>query len=312
VATLTVLTTSVYEDVILADRPTSFWPLNETSGTLIHDVVGSNNGTCMNTSGLTLNSPGILYDQGVTQDTAIYFNSTNDGYISVSYSAKLNTPKFTVEAWLNMPVFPVAGAGVNMFPLSMDDAPAPNGWGFHIASPNAANPPFEGWVANSAGSGWTAVGTGTCIQGAWAYYAMTYDGTTFSVYTNGVFAASKTTAYAQVGVNHPLYIGAYYDSGTADRFFQGSIAKVAVYSNALSPGQILNHYQVGATGIPNAPAMAIQRSGSNIIVNWTTGFLQQASSLNGSWVYNTNAVSPYSLAATNPALFFRATIQPPQ
>jgi len=290
-----------YETTILTDHPTSYWPLNEASGTVIHDLAGTNNGTCMNTSGLTLGGPGVL-----TTDAAIYFTNTIGGYINVPYSSTLNTPHLTVEAWLNMPSFPVSGADYNMNPVTMDNAPAPNGWAFEITNPNASNPPMWGWLASS---GWTQVNSGTCIQGQWAYYAMTYDGTTFSVYTNGVLAGSHASAYSQVSSGFPLYMGAYNDAGTADRFYEGGMQNVAVYSNALTANRILAHYMVGAF---TSPVISVQKSGANVIVMWNHGFLQKANSLNGSWTYVTNAVSPYTSSLTNTvtALYFRATLLP--
>jgi hypothetical protein len=303
VAVLTVRTLNPnYEAAILADQPTSFWPLNEASGTVIHDLVGTNNGTCTNTNGLTLGGQGIL-----SSDSAIYFNSTIGGYIYVPYSSSLNTPQFTVEAWLNMPSYPVSGAGYNINPVTMDNAPTPNGWALEVPNPNGSNPSMYGWLASNGA--WTQVNTGTCIQGAWAYYAMTYDGTTFKVYTNGVSAGSQTSGYAQVNSGYPLFMGAYNDSGIADRFYQGGMQNVAVYSNALPASRILTHYMVGAF---TAPVIAVQASGTNLIVTWNHGYLQEANSVIGPWAYVSNAISPYAIGLTNPAtaLYFRATLLP--
>jgi alpha-galactosidase len=306
---LTVLTNSSYQSTILADHPVSYWPLNETSGTIIHDVVGTNNGTCMNTSGLTLGGPGILYGQGVTSETAIYFTNTSSGYIKVPYSATLNTPQFTVEVWLNMPTFPATGAGADMNALSFDDS-NPKGWTFEISNPNAANPNMYGWLGHN--NSWTRVNSGTCIQGQWSYYALTYDGTTFTVYTNGVSAGSQSSSYTQVSSSHSLYMGAYDSGGSVTRFYSGGMENVAFYSNALSASQILNHYQVGSTVVPPAPpSVSVQRSGANVIVSWANGFLQRANSVTGPWTDVTNAVSPYAVEMTNSALFFRATLQSP-
>jgi hypothetical protein len=306
VATLTVITLPAYLSVIMADHPTSYWPMNETSGSIIHDIIGANDGTCMNLSGLTLGGPGVQYGQGVTSDTAIYFTNTIGGYIGVPYASTLNTPQFTIEAWLNMPSFPVNGAGVNMNPLSFDDAPAPNGWAFEIPNPNSPNPPMDGWLAYS---GWTQVSAGTCLQEQWSYYAMTYDGTTFAVYTNGVLAGSQTSGYAQVSPGNPLYLGAYDDSGTADRFYQGGMEKVAVYANALTANRILAHYTVGAFV---APVLSARKSGAQVLIVWNHGFLQEANSVGGPWTYVPDAASPYAASLTNPptALYFRATLLP--
>jgi Concanavalin A-like lectin/glucanases superfamily/Immunoglobulin I-set domain len=305
VATLTVLTNSSYQATILADHPVSYWPLNETSGTFIHDVVGTNNGTCINTNGLALGGPGILYGQDVTTDKAIYFTNTSSGYIKVPYSSTLNTPQFTVEVWLNLPTFPATGAGVDMNPLTFDDS-NPKGWAFEIPSPNASNPKMYGWLGHGT---WTQVNSGTCIQGQWSYYALAYDGTIFTVYTNGVSAGSQSSSYTQVSSLRTLYMGAYDSGGTVTRFYRGGMENVAFYSNALSSSQILNHYQVGSTGVPaTPPIMWIQQSGSNVVVSWTSGFLQKAISVTGPWTDVTNAVSPYTVGATNPALFFRSKL----
>lgn len=306
-ARLNVLTNSAYRSVVLGDQPTSYWPLNETSGTTIHDVVGTNNGACMNASGLTLGGPGILSGQGVASDTAIYFNNANSGYIMVPYASTLNTPQFTVEVWLNMPSFPASGAGADMNPLSFDDS-NPKGWVFEISNPNTANPNMYGWMGNG---GWTRINSGPPLLGGWSYYVLTYDGTTFSIYTNGVMAASAASSYTQVSAGQTMYMGAYNNGGMANRFFTGGMENAAVYGKALSASQILNHYRVGSTGLPSAPpSVALQRSGSNVVVNWNSGFLLKSPTLFGPWTYVSNAISPYSFGMTNGVQFFRSTLQP--
>src|SRR5580704_8303340 len=51
-----------------------------------------------------MGGPGILHN--VPNDTAIYFTNLNNTFISVPYSASLNTATFTVEAWFNIPNYP--------------------------------------------------------------------------------------------------------------------------------------------------------------------------------------------------------------
>ncbi len=303
-ATLTILTNSSYQTTILADHPVSYWPLNEMGGTVIHDVAGTNNGTAMNTAGLTFGGPGVLYSNGVNSDTAIYFQNTNSGYIRIPYSSTLNTPNFSVETWLKMPIFPVNGAGADMNPLSFDVAFNPYGWTFEIAYPNGANPLLYGWLAS--GGAWTRVNSGTSLQGSWSYYVLTYDGTSFKVYTNGVLAVSSSSGYAQATAGTPLYLGAYNNSGST-RFYNGGMENVAEYNYALTPTQISEHYEVGSTGIPlTPPMMSIQISGNKINVGWGSGYLQAAPTVHGPWTYVTNTAPPYSTGLTNQTLFFRS------
>jgi lysophospholipase L1-like esterase len=268
-------TTPGYTNIIVADDPVSFWPLNETNGTVIHDVVGTNNGAAVNALGVTLGGKGILYGQGVTSDTAVYLTNAHggSGYINVPYPTNLTTPIFSVEAWLNMPAFPPSGAGANMNPLSFDDGPAPWGWAFEIPNPNAANPPMEGWLAGSGG--WTSISAGTCLQNQWAYYVLTYDGTTFSIYTNGVLAASSSSSYTPISTSgHPLLIGGYNDGGTIDRFYFGGVENVAVYNYTLTPAQVRNHYFYGTNS--GAPVIATQPASQTNYVGQTATFTASA------------------------------------
>jgi alpha-L-fucosidase len=271
IASLSFGTTPAYTNLIVADGPVSFWPLNETSGTVIHDVVGPNNGTCINPGGLGLGGPGILYGQGVTTDTAIYFTNTAGGYITIPYSSALNTPRFTLEAWLNLPVFPVDGAVADMNPLAFDEAYPPKGWAFEIPYPNGNNPSMYGWL--SSGSIWTRNNSGTCIQGTWSYYVLSYDGTTFKSYTNGVIAASNNSGYSQVDSSTPLYLGAYNNSGPA-RFYSGGLANVAVYNYALTPSQISAHFFYGTNF--NTPFVTTQPASQTTYVGQTATFAVSA------------------------------------
>src|SRR5262249_9939864 len=84
-ATYTAQTTTGYSAAVLADSPSGYWRLGETSGTTASDASGQNHpGSYLNTP--TLGQPGAL--TGDT-DTSVAFNGT-DEYTSVPYSAALN------------------------------------------------------------------------------------------------------------------------------------------------------------------------------------------------------------------------------
>jgi hypothetical protein len=253
---------STYESIILADYPTSYWPMNETSGTIIHDLVGTNNGTCMNASGLTLGGPGL-----VAGLTAVYFTNAGSGYIDIPASSTLNTPKFTVEAWLNLPTFPVSGIGSSMFPLSLNDT-SPHGWAFIVGSPNTASPYFQGWLGTSGGFAADNIEASITTSGEWAYCAMTYDGTNYVTYTNGVLAQTKAETY-EAPTSDPLYLGAY-NNGTPADFYQGGMQNVAIYTNALSAARILTHYEAG-TNTGYAGAVVTDRPTSYWPMDETSG-----------------------------------------
>ena len=144
-ASIVLGTTASYESVIEGDAPISFWPLNETNGTVIHDVVGTNNGTAINTSGLTLGGQGITYSNTPT-DTAIYFSHSSSAYITVPYSANLNTSSFTLEVWLNMPA---SGSSYPENSMSFDCS-CQQGWTWEVTSAST----IQGWMGQNNGYGW--------------------------------------------------------------------------------------------------------------------------------------------------------------
>ena len=170
VAALTVLTNSsgltAYQTIIIADAPVAFWPLNETSGTTIHDIAGTNNGTAENPSGLGLGGPGILYSNGVTTDLAIYFTNSSSGYISIPYntnfvgSAALH---LSVEAWLNMPTFPGSAQSANENPVGFCNGISASA-GHSIFRSRSSNPHMYAWLAKGE-----AVGTLTIPE--WPFRA---------------------------------------------------------------------------------------------------------------------------------------------
>jgi hypothetical protein len=173
--------------------------------------------------------------------------------------------------------------------------------------------------------------TTASFAGKWVYVAEVYTGSNSNLlcYTNGILMATvaMSTYYESetlYGTHKlPLIIGSYSSPGGTNggyngggtlatgyergNFWHGGISHVAIYNYALTASQILNHYQVGST-LPGPPIMSIQPSGSNVIVRWTSGSLQKATSVTGPWTDVTNAVSPCSVGVTNSTLFFRAKL----
>ncbi len=78
--------------------------------------------------------------------------------------------------------------------------------------------------------------TGLADVGVWIHLAGIYDGTTWSLYRNGVLEESAKHSVGAVEVREPWSIGAA-SSGT-ERFFNGFIDDVRIYRRALSSGEI--------------------------------------------------------------------------
>jgi Concanavalin A-like lectin/glucanases superfamily len=267
-----------YRSVVIADRPASYWPLNETNGPIIHDIVGTNNGICMkgvdggngrfttfytnDGSAFGMGGPGILH--GVQRDKAIYFTNANAAQIVVPYAPELDDTNFTIEAWLNIPHFPIGYTqSVDIVPLSfIYNGHGQAGWVFDLVSDamplkDHLTGVLGGWAAKAEGE-WTYLNPKHNFQGKWVHAVMTYDGTNLKLYENGnLTAESSGVTYKRVRDSdhslhgrYPLIMGSYmvYEGSGQGRFYQGGLEQVAIYPNALSANQILNHYKIGAFG----------------------------------------------------------------
>jgi hypothetical protein len=331
VAVLTVATNrrviaSAYQNAILADGPTSYWPLNETNGPFVYDIMGTNYGTMMvgtdsadgygghsvfamnDGSAFGMGGPGALY--GVSGDTAIYFTNANGADIVVPYSPALDGATFTVEGWLNLPASP---AGV---PFGFDY----NGWIGNFVTPvctgwwlNVGAVPYIAMVGKNS-AGWSDISPAESPVNQWVYFAMSYDGSTINVYQQGNLIGSVSATYAQVitsGAPIPLVMGAlsldppYEPVGTVYNYYQGGLEQVAVYPYALTEGQVLNHYNIGAFGSSLAPSFSAtgQPVGFTNYVGYSNALSVVAAGtapIYYQWYKNSVPIS----SATSPALDF--------
>jgi hypothetical protein len=135
----------------------------------------------------------------------------------------------------------------------------------------------------------------------WVYLAGTYDGTTWRLFRNGVQVTNAVDALSAVTVTDAEWaIGAAAYGWTND--FAGAIDEVAIYNKALSPTAIATHYSAAQTG---AITLNISLSTGKPTITWSSGTLQQATSLSGTWADVTGASSPYSPPTTSEAMFYR-------
>jgi hypothetical protein len=206
----------------------SLWQLNEAVGSSTVSATNANpiyNGAVF--AGTTLGGASAM----TTLGTAANFNGSN-GKIDVPFSATLNTPNYTVEAWAQ-----VTGGSGHRSPLtSRGDLPQ-EGYIFY-ATPAASS--WEYW----SGPGWN-VNTGPAVNNnQWVHLAGTYD----SVSDVKVFYVNGHPVSTNVGVinnpndSTPLRIGAGATEGPGAFFFQGNVDNVAVMNAAVSHQQVANHF----------------------------------------------------------------------
>jgi hypothetical protein len=243
-----------YQSTVLNDHPLAFYPINSSvdpTGTTATDLSGNgNNGTYNGTDPEFNTVPG----PSSFIPTALFF----DGFTSfVDLSTGSNpgilnfTNQITMEAWVQ-PASPTVGSsppadilgkgydGTNEMALRA------NGGYYHGGAYNGADLGASGGVESTN----------------WAYLVSTYDGTNWNLYVNGALVQANAASGGAINFTAPWAIGDG-TTGTAGgnsgnlRFFNGNICEVAIYTNALTPAQVLNHFYVGELGTPSSSSVPI-------------------------------------------------------
>jgi hypothetical protein len=306
-----------YAKVVMADDPVAYWRLDEADGsTTATDAAGSFDGTYSPGAGtFTFATPtGIPHDT----DTAVAING--GATVQIPYAIEINPPgAFTVEGWFQ-PASLAANGNDYRTPLSSMSNPwgaGPTGWlVYQTGANNWSWWPYSGYWGSTQ-----LTDPDPVVAGQWYYLAMAYDGTTFTLYVNGVAKASGTfPGFVQNG-NVPLgsadYNYNYHENHNAGGSsplvlgwrtdvdfnpFAGKMDDVAVYNKALTAQQVQLHYL-------NTVKLSVTKSGSNVVLSWPFGTLQAAPAVSGTYTNVTIATSPYTNAPSGSAKFYRVQTQ---
>ena len=155
---------------------------------------------------------------------------------------------------------------------------------------------------------------------AWHHLAAVGNGTDLRVYVDGDLVGTGGNPTGNYGSSaYPFNIGGGGIWGSSGDWFNGWIDEVAFYDQALSAGELQQHYLLGLM----RPQVEISASGDNIHLQLTGTPGQNhrvdytpALPTPGPWPVLTNlqplATSPFaiSLPATNAIGFFRADVVP--
>lgn len=164
---------------------------------------------------------------------ALYFNGTTD-YVDCNNGASLNFgDNLTIEVWIKPDVAFTGYTGiVGKWKTAGNDR-------CYWLAGNAGDN-FRFWVSKD---GTDSNGYASCPNGDTdlKHIVGTFDGTTITIYKNGV--PSPTDNYPNV-INQEVALHAWIGASgdVPDRFFEGTITEVRMYSRALSPTEVVEHY----------------------------------------------------------------------
>src|SRR5437667_6011652 len=292
-----------YQSAVISDGPKAYYrfnddtsrsPINKNSGSLgaagnaINDLLVFKTGT--NPTGVVHPFPGAIVGDGNCSE---FFDFTTR--TEIPFNPAFNTPNtqaFTVEAWL-YPATDQTSPG--MAPINNRYTSGPNrqGWTFFQRRPDPT------YTCCDGGLGWNfrmynGVGGNTPMDiqsmapyqvGKWQHVVVVYDpvdsnNATLTIYIDGVATNSMTYSGADPGyapctgdhdpseatTGQPaLSIGCYNNANTGLNPFFGAVDEFAWYSNALSPAQILAHYQNGTNANRSQPYDALIKSHNPVV-----------------------------------------------
>jgi len=205
------------------------------------DSKGTNHGTYEN--GVTLGVTGAL---AASSDTAASFDGVND-YVRMTGTTGIPVAAASrsVEAWFK------TSASVRQVIFSYGSRANTQEFGLWLGSGGAD---FTAW---GFGTGNDKVFTtpSAVNNGAWHQVVLTYDGTTLTLYIDGVALPTQTATRSTVMDEYGFNIGAVvnpYDANSGG-YFNGSIDEVSFYTSVLSQATVTEHYQLGtASGVDGA------------------------------------------------------------
>jgi hypothetical protein len=226
-----------YASKVMADNPSAYWRLDESSGTTMNDYAGGLNGSYIPGAGsFTLGATGALVGD---PDTAVAI--TGGAYAQVPYSSILNTAgPFTLELWLK----PADTSLGTVFSSQFRGSTAR--LGIIMYQRNGGNGlTFE--MGNSAGITVEVIGATAFEPNNWYHTAIVYDGASnvtayvfgyvdgTSAVGNGSFVPNSSSPF-EFGIRNGLALP-----------YNGTLDDIAFYNYALSQAQLKAHV---ASGLP--------------------------------------------------------------
>jgi hypothetical protein len=191
------------------------------SGTTWRDISGNNN------NGTLTNGPTF---SGIGKQASIVFDGVDD-YADCGNNSVLNfTTNFTIGAWVNANA---TQASVDSGILGkITDANSYQGYMIWFTS---------GKVPTLYIRGTTLGATFPLSSNTWYYVVGTYNGTTASLYINGILNSSTNLSVSADATASNFWVGKYQFS-TGGRNFTGKVATAQAYNRALSADEVSQNF----------------------------------------------------------------------
>jgi glucose/arabinose dehydrogenase len=208
------------------------YSFNEGSGSVLGDSSGNGNAGTIT---------GAVWTSQAVFGSALTFDGVN-AFVTIPDSATLDLGTTgTIEAWVRLAALNRGHGVVGKINGTLD---AQQNYSLTITSTNH--------VACGLGNGTTSIeviSTATMTAGQFRHLACTWDGTTLTVYIDGVPDGSIPQTLTPAGNTSPLFIG---QSGGVDRL-SGVVDEVRVYNRALNQAELQFDMNTPIVNTTNTP-----------------------------------------------------------
>lgn len=206
------------------------------------------NGTDSSSGGRDLTAANISYVQGQF-DSAASFNGYSSKYTAGS---TLNlTGNYSFSLWVNPSALPTSGNIANFickYYTTTDAGGTPGGYEFGLHNNSGTQNIKINHYATGSPYHPTLSVAHTLTTGVWSHLVGTWNGTVFAIYVNGNLIGSGTNAVANATSNTKLLnIGNFglLNNSEINRWYNGVMDDVAIFSRALSAAEVIAIYQGG-------------------------------------------------------------------
>jgi len=240
-----------YPTTILGDNPVVFYRLNEAQGATVA-ADSSASGQYPGNYNYSANSLYPILDEPGIDSNSILLSVAEPSTVTSGYYDILNQQApFSVEIWARPTSLDLVNYRCPVGNFSGWGVASVSGW--YIYQTPGSTMSFV-WV--TPGGGWIQSSTLPILD--WYHLVATFDGTNVSFYINGALIGTQNESATFVAniVNNPsvnsVSLGSRGDSSGYGAF-DGGLDDFAYYTNVLTAGQILTHYQVGTNSFRATP-----------------------------------------------------------
>jgi hypothetical protein len=196
--------------------------------------------------------------------SGLNFNGTNQ-FAMVPAGIMASVTNFTIAAWVN---WNGGGAWQRIFDFGNDTTQ----YMFLTPSSGSGTLRFAISTNGNAPGAEQILETAPLPVGQWRHVAVTRNGNTARLYTNGVLAVSGTITIAPANFNPALnYFGE--SQYPADPFFNGRLDELFIYNYALSSTEI-TRLAANQPPPPTVPTtMAVSLTGNSLMISWPSNYI---------------------------------------